>query len=467
MLRIDDHNRRWWILAAVGGVLGMVVLDETVVGVALPTIRHDLGMSQVASHWVVNAYLLVLSSLAAAGGRLGDLIDFKRTFNCGLAIFGLASLAAGLSQDGAWIITARSVQGIGAAVIFPSAVAMITHVFPPEQRGLAFGIQTATGGVFMSLGPLVGGFFTEVLSWRWVFWINLPIVVVIVLIVSVAWVNPPREGPPPRPDFVGLIALVPGLGALVLGLMQGAVWGWSAPATVAFLAGGAGMMVVFIVVELRVSEPVIEVALFRNATFSGSNLVIFTGQFNKIAIVVFVALYLQNALHMSPLSAGVALLAAVIPTLFTSVPAGWLADRFGVRWLSLGGLMLNGSALLWIGFAVSSERYGLLVLPLVIWGATLPFLYAPTRRAAINAVPLEKHGQASGINLTSQLLGGVTGMAVCGTLLATTGDFRIVFLVAAGWSAAVLVMGWYSIAPEGYSNSRRRPMRNVFTHRQW
>lgn len=161
---ISDVNRKWWILAAMSGVLGLVVLDETVVGVALPTIRHDLGMSQVASHWVVNAYLLVLASLAAAGGRLGDLIDFKRAFIGALAVFGLASLAAGLSQDSAWIITARSIQGIGAAVIFPSTVAMITHVFPPEQRGLAFGIQTATGGVFMSLGPLVGGFFTEVLS---------------------------------------------------------------------------------------------------------------------------------------------------------------------------------------------------------------------------------------------------------------------------------------------------------------
>ena len=207
------------------------------------------------------------------------------------------------------------------------------------------------------------------------------------------------------------------------------------------------MIVVFIVVESRVSEPLLEVALFRNATFTGSNLVIFTGQFNKIAIVVFVALYLQDALHMTPLHAGLVLLAAAVPTLFTSVLAGRLADRFGARWLSLGGLMLNGSTLLWIGFAVSSERYGLLVPPLVIWGATLPFLFAPTRRAVMNAVPEEKHGQASGINLTAQLLGGTIGMAVCGTLLATTGDFRLVFLVAAGWSGAALVMGWLSIAP--------------------
>ena len=412
------------------------------VGVALPTIRRDLGMSQVTSHWVINAYLLIFTSLTAAGGRLGDLIDFRSVFVAGLVVFGLSSLTAGLAQDSAWLIAARSIQGIGAAVIFPAAVAMITHVFPPEQRGLAFGIETATGGTFMALGPLVGGFFTEILSWRWIFWINLPVVVAIAFIVFAAWVNPAREGRPPRPDFLGLFALILGLGALVLGLMQGAVWGWSAAATVALLAGGAVMILVFAVVDSRVSAPLIEVTLFRNATFTGSNLVIFTGQFNKIAVVVFGALYLQDVLHMSPLSAGVALLAAVVPAMLASVPAGRLADRFGARWLALGGLLLNGLALLWIGFALSSERYGLLVPPLVIWGTTLPFLYAPIRRAVMNAVPVEKHGQASGINLTAQLLGGTIGMAVCGTLLTTTGDFRLVFLDAAGWSVAVLVTGW-------------------------
>jgi MFS family permease len=149
MFHINDHNRRWWILGAVGGVLGMIVLDETVVGVALPTIRLDLAMSQVASHWVVNVYLLVFTSLAAAGGRMGDLIDMKRVFIIGLAFFGCGSLTAGLSENGAIIIIARSIQGVGAAIIFPTAVAMITEVFPPEQRGLAFGIQTMTGGTFL------------------------------------------------------------------------------------------------------------------------------------------------------------------------------------------------------------------------------------------------------------------------------------------------------------------------------
>jgi predicted MFS family arabinose efflux permease len=260
-----------------------------------------------------------------------------------------------------------------------------------------------------------------------------------------AWVNPVREGRPQRPDLLGLITLVLGLVALVTGTMQGAIWGWSTAATIVLLVGGALMILVFVIVELRVSNPLIEVTLFSNTTITGSNLVIFTGQFSKIAIVVYVALYLQDSLHMNPLRAGFALLVAVVPTLFTSIPAGRLADRFGTRWLSLGGLLLNGLAVLSIGIAVPWKSYHLLVAPLVIWGATLPFLYAPTRRAAMNAVPEDKHGQASGISLTSQLLGGTIGMAVCGTLLATTGDFRPGFLATASLAGAVLVAGWLTI----------------------
>ena len=195
--------RRWWILAAMGGVLGLVVLDETVVGVALPTIRDELGMSQVAAHWVVNAYLLVFSGLAAAAGRLGDIVDIKRLFIVGVLIFGVASLASGFARDGAWLITMRALQGMGAAIVFPTSVAVIPLVFPPEQRGVAFGIHTAIGGVFMSLGPLVGGFFTETLSWRWIFWINLPVVVAVALVMSAAWMAPTREGRRSRVDLPG------------------------------------------------------------------------------------------------------------------------------------------------------------------------------------------------------------------------------------------------------------------------
>jgi MFS family permease len=166
MVPINDNNRKWWILAAMGGVIGLILLDETVVGVALPTIRTDLGMSQVAAHWVVNAYLLVFAGLAAAAGRLGDLAGLHRLFTAGVAIFGIGSLACGFAESGDWLIAARAVQGVGAAVIFPCSLSMVTIAFPADQRGLALGLSGSIGTVFLALGPLIGGFFTDVVSWR-------------------------------------------------------------------------------------------------------------------------------------------------------------------------------------------------------------------------------------------------------------------------------------------------------------
>ncbi len=448
---MNESHRKWWILAALSGVLAMVVLDETVVGVALPTIQRELGMSLVSGHWVINAYLLVFTVFVTTGGKLGDIFGHRWLFVSGLAIFGLASLASGFAEDGALLITARAIQGIGAAVIFPASVAMITAVFPVEQRGLVFGIQTAVGGTFMSLGPLVGGMFTEIFSWRWIFWINLPIAIGIASLVLAAWVPPPRDTRTSlidklsSIDYRGLVTLVAGLGALVFAIMEAPDRGWLTPLTLILLLGGAVNVVAFVIIELRSSKPLIELDLFRNRTFTACNLVVFAGQFSKFAVVVFGALYLQHVLHFSPIQAGIALLAAVVPTLVTSIPAGRLADRFGVRWLSLTALLLNGSAMLWISYFVGWKGFGLLVPGLVIWGLALPFHFVPVRRAIMGTVSADKHGQAGGINLAAQLLGGTVGMTVCGTLLATTGDFRIVYLVSAGLALVVLFIGLFAL----------------------
>jgi EmrB/QacA subfamily drug resistance transporter len=442
---ISDANRKWWILAAMGGSLGLVVLDETIVGVALPTIRHDLAMTQVASHWIISTYLVVFAGLAAAAGKTADLVDIRRFFVAGVLVFGLSSMACGFAQNGAWLIAARAVQGIGAAIIFPTSVAMLAKVFPPEQRGLAFGIHVACGGTFMALGPLTGGFMIDVLSWRWIFWINLPVAAAVALIVWTGWKGAPRAGNAPRFDYAGLFTLVLGLGAGVLGLMQGADWGWSAAPTLVVLAGGAVLLLAFVVIEAQRTAPLIEVRLFRNATFTSANLAIFTGQFGQIAVVVFLAVYLQHVLGMSPLNAGLALLPGVLALPFAPIVAGRLSDRFGARRPVLLGLLLFGLSLLGIALGVSAERYALLVAPLILWGCTMPLLYVPTRRAVMAVVPAAEHGEAGGINLTAQLLGGTIGMAVCGTLLTTTGDYRVVFLTPGALTMVALIIAWFTL----------------------
>jgi len=442
---LDDKNRKWWILVAMGGVVGLILLDETVVGVALPSVKRDLGLSEVAAHWVINAYLLVFAGLAAAAGKLGDVVGLKRLFVLGVVIFGLASLSAGFAQDAFWLIAARAIQGIGAAVIFPASMAMVTIAFPKEKRGLALGIYGAIGTVFLALGPLVGGFLTDFYSWRWIFWINPPIAAGIALMVAFAWVDPPREEAAARFDYLGLILLVSGLGLFVFALMQGPEWGWSEPAIVALLIAGLALLATFVLVERRIASPLIDVDLFDSATFSACNLVVFAAQFSKIAVIVFGAIYLQNSLHMTPLEAGLALVAAVGPAPFTATLSGRLADRVGERIPTLAGLAAAGLALLWIGFAVVWDNYWLLFPALLIWGGASPFLFMPPQRAIMNAVPVSKQGQAGGIAMTSQLLGGTIGMAVCGTLFVMTNDFRVVILATAGLMLAILLIGWLTI----------------------
>ncbi len=445
MVHIDNDGRKWWILAAMGGVLGLLLLDETVVGVALPTIKRELGLSQVAAHWVINAYLLVFAGFAAAAGKFGDIVGLRVLFVVGAALFALASLASGFAQDGVAIIAARAVQGIGAAIIFPASLAMITNAFPKEQRGMALGIYGAVGTVFLSLGPLVGGFFTETLSWRWIFGINPPIVVVITVVVVTAWIEPKREGVSKRIDMWGLVTLVGGLGMFVFAVMQGPEWGWSHPTVWLLLAAGALVLALFAVIESRTPMPLIEVDLFRNPSFTACNLVVFIAQFSKILMFVFGALYLQNVLGMSALTAGLALLAAVVPTPILAAPVGRLADHASLRLLTLGGLAATALGILWIALAVTWDDYVLLLPALVVWGAAQPFLFLPAQRAVMNAVPVDKQGQVGGISMTSRLLGSTIGMTTCGTLLLTTGDYWAVFLVSGCLAVAVLGFAWAAI----------------------
>ncbi len=438
-------RRRWWVLAAMGAVLGIVLLDETVIGVALPTISAELGLSDVAGHWVVNAYLLVFAVLAAAAGKLGDIVGLKRLFIAGVLTFGVASLLCGFAPGGAWLIAMRAVQGIGAAVIFPVSLAMVTISFPDRQRGMALGIYGAIGTTFLALGPFAGGLFTDLLSWRWIFWINPPIVVAIAAVIAVVWHDPPREGASERVDLRGLATLVLGLGALVFAVMQGPDWGWSALSVWLTLGLGLVMLTVFAVIESRMPAPLIEVDLFRNAGFTASNLVIFIAQFTKIAMFVFGALYLQNALGMNPLMAGTALLASVVPTMLTAAHIGRLADRVSARRLTLIGLLVSGAATLWIALAMTWQSYAALLPAMIVWGTAQNLLFLPSLRAVMGAVPAAKQGQAGGISMSAQLVGGTVGMAVCGAVFATTGSYGLVFLVTGLLTMAVLAFGAYAI----------------------
>jgi EmrB/QacA subfamily drug resistance transporter len=428
-----------------GAILGVILLDETVVGVALPTIQIDLALDEVESHWVVNVYMLVLACVAAVAGRLGDMVGHRRLMVLGLLIFGLASLACGFAGSDAWLIAARGVQGLGAAIIFPVSLAMVVITFPERQRGLALGIYGSIGTTFLALGPMVGGLLTDIASWRWIFWLNPPITLVIAAIVLAAWRDPPHDGAPERLDKRGFLLLVGGLSLVIFAVMEGPDRGWTRPAILLPLVVGVVLLALFVRVERRTAAPLIDVRLFADRSFTACNLVIFTVQYSKMTMYVFGAMYLQDILKMSPLMAGLALLPTVSTQVFMAPLAGRAADRFGARWPSLGGLISMTAGLVLVAVAMDWKNYVLMFPGLLAWGLSPAFLFVPPRRAVMSAVPPAMHGQAGGIAMSAQLIGATVGMAVCSTIFSMTGDFRAVFLATALVTGSVIVVGLFAI----------------------
>jgi MFS family permease len=340
---------------------------------------------------------------------------------------------------------------VGAAVIFPLSMALATIAFPPEQKGMALGIYGAIGTSFLALGPMTGGFFTDVLSWRWIFWINIPVILAVFWIIARGTQRQEKPKSPPRFDFPGLATLVCGLTALVLALMEGPGWGWYHPAIIGLLAASIVLIAGFIVIDSRVADPLVEIDLFRNPNFAVCTLVIFMAQFSKMAVIVFGAVYLQERLHFSPFLAGLALLVAVGPYPFLAGPSGYLTDRFGPQPLMLSSLVLGSIGLAWIGLTVSADSYLLIAPGLLIWGCGVIFMFAPPRSAMMKMVPPEKHGQIGGIAMSGQLVGGTIGMAVCSMLFSMTRSFAAVFLVNAAIIVVVLIVAWWFVDRDSLS----------------
>ncbi|MEP3279426.1 MAG: MFS transporter [Stappiaceae bacterium] len=445
MQTLTDNNRKWWILAAVGGLGGMILLDETVVGIALPTIRTDLGMSDVSAHWAISAYLLVFSVLTASAGRISDRIGLRASFVLGITIFGAASLASGLADSGTMLIIARIFQGVGSAIIFPLSVAAISNVFPPDQRGKALGMLATIGLVMFAAGPLLGGLLTELISWRWIFWINLPFLGLIAFLFLSAWNIPTAkaEKNDTRFDITGFGTLVLGLTLMVIAIMQAS--SWDLPVTLGLLTAGIVLLFVFAANEHRVAEPLIKTDLFGSPTFLGSNYVLLAGQFCKFSLVIFVPLYLQDVLHMNPFVAGLALLVAVGASPVAAGPAGHFSDKLGARRLTLISLSVATMAMIWIGICINWDSYIIMVPGLIVVGGSMPFFFVPPLRAIMSSVSEENRGQAGGISTTSRLLGGTIGVAICSMLYTLTQQFQVVFLVTAAVMASGLLVAWLCI----------------------
>jgi EmrB/QacA subfamily drug resistance transporter len=422
---ITEEHSRWWTLGAMCFALFMIMLDNTVVNVALPSIQRDLHASLQSLEWTMNAYTLTFAVLLVTGGRLGDIFGRRKLFLFGVAIFGASSLAVGLAPNDATLIAFRAVQGIGAAFMMPATLSIITQAFPAEQRGTAIGTWAGVSALALAIGPVIGGFLTEDVSWRAIFFINPPIAVGAVAVTLFAARESRDETVGRGVDLAGIATLTVGLTALVLALVEGNSWHWGSPRIVALFAVAALALAAFVVIELRRRAPMLDFRFFRSRTSAGANLVAFLVTFAMFAQFFFLTLYMQNVLHYSPIQTAVRFLPATVVIVFAGPLAGRLTDRIGPRPLMALGLVIMGAALLVQSRLTTHSSYGLLLPGFVLTGLGIGLVMSPMSTAAMNAVDSTKAGAASGVVSMSRMIGGSVGLAVMGALVTAIGRSKL------------------------------------------
>jgi EmrB/QacA subfamily drug resistance transporter len=418
MAAITDANRKWWVLGTMTLALSMILIDQTVVSVALPTIQRELDVSQTGLQWVVNAYLLAIAAFVAVGGRIGDMFGNDRIFKVGAIVFIASSAVCGLAGSEAILLAARAAEGIGAAMMIPATGAIVINAFEPQERGRAMGVYAGVSMIFLAMGPLLGGVLTQDVSWRAVFWINVPIGIVMLVL---AHVTVPRSTPIPgaRIDWFGLFTIVPGLTAVVLALMQSQEWGWGSAKTIGCLAAGGLLLVVFVLGELRIEQPLIQLRLFRSHNFTADGVVLFCVELGLIGLTVFGALWVQNVLGFDPIEAGLSLLPLTIPLLFIAPMIGRVYDRIGPRAIVTGGCLLVAAALAWDAAQLHRVSYAWLVPAYIAMGVGIGMVMSPTNTDALNAAPPKDRGEASGVIQTLRQIGGSVGLALMGTVVSS------------------------------------------------
>jgi EmrB/QacA subfamily drug resistance transporter len=408
-------ERKWWTLIAVSVAIFMLLLDITVVNVALPDIQRSLHSSFSDLQWVVDAYALTLATFLLTAGSVADLVGRKRVFIAGLFVFTISSAACGLSTTPLMLNLARAVQGTGGAMMFATALALLAQAFHGKERGTAFGVFGAVTGGAVAIGPVLGGVITSGLGWEWIFFVNVPIGAIAVFI-ALTRVTDSRDPNATGVDWAGLVTFSGSLFLLVYALVQGNEKGWGSTEIVSFLIGAVVLMALFIVVELRQSQPMLELSLFRRPAFSGASIVAFSLSGSFFAMFLYLTLYIQDVLGYSPLQAGLRFLPSTLLSFIVAPIAGKLSVRMPVRLLLGSGLLLIGIGLLTMTTIDAASSWTALIPGFVLAGAGVGLVNPPLASTAVGVVPVEHSGMASGINSTFRQVGIATGIAGLGAV---------------------------------------------------
>jgi EmrB/QacA subfamily drug resistance transporter len=408
-------ERKWWTLIAVSVAIFMLLLDITVVNVALPDIQHSLHSSFQDLQWVVNAYALTLAAFLLTAGAVSDLVGRRRVFVTGLVVFTLSSAACGLSSTPLALNLARAVQGTGGAMMFATSLALIAQAFRGKDRGIAFGVFGGVIGAAVAVGPVVGGVITSGIGWEWIFFVNVPIGVMAVFL-TLTQVSESRDPAARGVDWMGLVTFSGSLFLLVFALIQGNEKGWGSTRIVGFLGASLALIVLFVIVERAQERPMLDLTLFRRPAFAGASIVAFSISASMFAMFLYLTLYIQDVLDYSPLQAGLRFLPVTLLSFFVAPIAGRLSVRVPVRLLLGCGLILVSAGLLAMTAVNASSGWTVLIPGFVLAGAGVGLINPPLASTAIGVVHYSRSGMASGINNTFRQVGIATGVAGLGAI---------------------------------------------------
>jgi EmrB/QacA subfamily drug resistance transporter len=412
------YHRRWWTLLVLSASLLVIGLDNTILNVALPSIRGDLDASSSQLQWILDAYMLVFAGLLLTAGSLGDRFGRKRALTAGLLVFGAGSAMAALSADSTQLIVSRAVMGVGGALIMPSTLSILINVFPAQERAKAIAAWAAVAGLGIAIGPVAGGWLLEHGDWNLVFLVNLPFVVA--TLVAGRWLVPESRDPAQSAlDPLGALLSTAGLSALLYGIIEAPEQGWTHPVVLGALAAAALLLAAFAAHELRTRTPMLDMRLFRNPRFSAASGAIALLFFALFGLMFFMTQYLQGVLGYSALEAGLRTLPIAGGLVLAGPLSAKLGERLGARAVVTAGMLLVAGALVWLSGADAQSGFGLIGGSQALLGFGIGLAMAPATDSIMGAVPQDRASVGSAVNDTNRLLGGALGVAVLGSLLST------------------------------------------------
>jgi EmrB/QacA subfamily drug resistance transporter len=422
-------DRKWWTLLAVCTGTFMLLLDITIVNVALPYIQQDFHATLADLQWVIDAYALTLAAFLLTSGSVGDLAGRRLVFAVGIVVFTIGSALCGFAPDPTFLALARAFQGIGGAIMFATSLALLADAFPPQERGVAFGVWGGVTGIAVAIGPVLGGALTSGLSWRWIFFVNVPIGV-LALAVTLREVRESKAPVATRPDWPGFVTFTLGLTALVYGLIRSHPDGWGSTTVAGSLGAAVVLLALFLIVEMRSRAPMFDLHLLRVPTFNGGLIAAWAISASLFSLLTYVVLYLQNVLGSSAIDTGLRLLPLTGGIFITAGAAGRLTGHVPTRMLIAPGFLLIGVGLLLMRGITPSDDWTHLLPGMIVGGIGAGFVNVPLASTAVGVVEPARAGMASGINSTFRQVGIATGVAALGSILASRADSTVVTRLA-------------------------------------